>query len=426
MKPIYFVARILGLAPFSIKVDPDANEDVVNVKFTSNIGGILATSVLFTTMLGGFVYTTIQPEFSLNRDPGEVLCNVISVPINYISTSILVAMTLTVNRYKIEELVHKLVLIDEHLVHLRGRSAYGKKKRHIEFYLPILALTVLFMCYDIFLWSQSVSLMFSIIKRFSHLITIVANMQFCKNVLMIRSRLSGVQEILSLTLSEKLSHTSTLPVLAPGERKDINKVNYLTSNIMQVASAEVLNDPLAFNRTTADAKSLPFPDIYTILNLRRIYNHIYECTKVLNCIFGLNILLDMCRILTSLTSALYSVVRLFNEPIEAVTNLHFSDFVLSRVIWIIIFLGTTTSLTVVCGMTAARSKDIAHKIQTLLLEDCQKSDAVEQLKLFSQQISKDRIVFTAAGFFVIDLSVLCAFLTSVTTYIIVLIQFKSR
>jgi hypothetical protein len=234
---------------------------------------------------------------------------------------------------------------------------------------------------------------------------------------MIRSRLSGVEEV--------LSSTKHLPTLAPGERKDTNKVYYLTSNIIQVASAEVHNDPMAFSMTRANAKLLPFADACTILNLRRIYNHLFECTKIINSIFGFYILLDVCRTITSFTSTLYSVVRLFNEPVDAVTNLEFSDFLFDRIVWIIILLGTTTSQTVICGMTVSKSKDIAHKIQTLLLEDSQKADVVEQLKLFSLQMSTDRVVFTAAGFFVIDLSVLCALVTSAITYIIVLIQFKS-
>ncbi|XP_023707689.1 uncharacterized protein LOC111864570 [Cryptotermes secundus] len=54
------------------------------------------------------------------------------------------------------------------------------------------------------------------------------------------------------------------------------------------------------------------------------------------------------------------------------------------------------------------------------------SEAVEQLLLFSQQISTDGIAFTAAGFFVIDLSLLCTVLTSAVTYVIILIQFKSH
>jgi hypothetical protein len=64
-------------------------------------------------------------------------------------------------------------------------------------------------------------------------------------------------------------------------------------------------------------------------------------------------------------------------------------------------------------------------LQALLLEDIAGSDMMEQLKLFCQQMTNDRIVFTAAGLFDVDLSFLCTFLTSVTTYIVVLIQLKN-
>jgi hypothetical protein len=426
MKLIHLVAKIFGLAPFSIHIDRDTNQEVVNVKLMSNISGIAASLVVLTTILSGFIYGIIHPVFTLRSDPGDILCNVVSIPIYYISTLLLVTMIPTVNRSKIEELVRKLVWIDEHLAHLLRRSSYDRKKRSVELYLPILTLAVLFMCYDFFLWSQSVGLVFCTTVRLSHIITLVAKIQFCKTVMMIRNRLSGVEEVLSLKLPETSSHNKQLPAIAAGGRKDTNRFYSFTYNIVQVASADVLNDPLAFNMITADTEPLNFPDKYTILKLRKIYNHIYECTKIINSIFGLYILLEILRNLTSLTSVLYSVVRLFNEPIEAVTNLQFSDFLFSRIVWIIIFLGTTTSLTVICGTTASKSTDIAHKIQTLLLEDSQRSDVVEQLNLFSQQMSTDRVVFTAAGFFDMDTSVLCAFLASVTTYIIVLIQFKSR
>jgi hypothetical protein len=74
-------------------------------------------------------------------------------------------------------------------------------------------------------------------------------------------------------------------------------------------------------------------------------------------------------------------------------------------------------------MAASKTKDIAHKLQALLLKDTVCSDVVEQLKLFCQQMSKDRILFTTAGLFNVDLSFLCTFLTSVTTYVVVLMQF---
>jgi hypothetical protein len=245
-------------------------------------------------------------------------------------------------------------------------------------------------------------------------------------VQIIRSRLSDIHEVLSSMLSDRLSETGMSCVVNPDGASGSKKVCNLASSIMHVASVDIMNSPVALNAVTADLKALPFTETHAILNLRRIYNHIYECTRILNFIFGLPILLDTFRLVTSLISGSYSVVRLFNEQIEAVTSLNFSDFLTSRMIWILIFLGTLISLTVICERAASRTKDIAHEVQIFLVQSPLKSEAMDQLILFSQQISNDRIVFTAAGFFVIDLSLLCTLLTSAITYIIILIQFKSN
>ncbi|PNF33545.1 hypothetical protein B7P43_G17409 [Cryptotermes secundus] len=231
-------------------------------------------------------------------------------------------------------------------------------------------------------------------KRYAHIITLTAIMQYCKMVQMITSRLSDMHEVLSSTVSNRLSQTGVSCVLSP--------------------------------EGPSDLKETPFTETHTILSLRRIYNHIYECTRILNFIFGLPILLDIFRTVTSLTSGSYSVVRLFSEPVEAVTTLNFADFVISRVTWMLIFLGTMISLTVLCGRAASVTRDISHRVQTFLVQSHLDSEAVEQLLLFSQQISTDGIAFTAAGFFVIDLSLLCTVLTSAVTYVIILIQFKSH
>jgi hypothetical protein len=426
MRHLYYVAKTVGLAPFSFKVNSVTNKQTIDIKFASNIGGFTVSAMIFITLLTGFIFCTVEPEFSFRSDPGDALCNAISVPINLISSLLLVTMISTVSRYKVEELVDKLSVIDEDLCRLQGGCSYHKKKNKVELYMPILALTTSFMLYDTFIWSANFDIMFCIIKRFSHIITLVAVMHFCKLVQIIRSRLSGIHEVLSLILSEKLSQTNTSYVLDPENRKVINKVCNFTSSIMQVTSVDVLNTPMSFINVTADLKALPVTEMQTILNLRVIYNHTYECAKIINFLFGIPILIDMSRTITGLTAGLYSVVRLFNEPIEAVTRLHFSDYVISRTMWITLLLGTMVSLTVICEMAASKAKGIGHKVQTLLLQNPLRSDVLEQLKLFSQQISNDRIEFTAAGFFIINLSLLCTFMASVTTYIIVLIQFTSH
>jgi hypothetical protein len=75
-------------------------------------------------------------------------------------------------------------------------------------------------------------------------------------------------------------------------------------------------------------------------------------------------------------------------------------------------------------LAAYKTKDIEHKFQALLLIDNISSDVEKQLQFFCQQMSKDRIAFTAAGLFDVNLSFLYTFLTSIMTYMVVLIQFK--
>ena len=133
--------------------------------------------------------------------------------------------------------------------------------------------------------------------------------------------------------------------------------------------------------------------------------------------YGLPILIHIFRSATGLISGLYDVGNFFGVCNEI-------KYILSVIIWTIVLLGPVISLTVICDIAASKTKDIAHKLQTLLLEEKVSSDVMEQVKLFCQQMSNDRIAFTAAGLFDVDLSFLCTFLTSVTTYLVVLIQLK--
>jgi hypothetical protein len=251
-------------------------------------------------------------------------------------------------------------------------------------------------------------------------------MHFCKMVQIIRSRLSSIHEVLTLTSSEELSQTNTAYMLDTEDRKVINKRCSFTSGIIQVASIHVLRNPAPYRNVNADLKRLAVTEMQTILNLRIIYNHIYECAKIISFLYGMPLLTNIFCKFTGLTVCLYSAVRLFNEPTEAVTSLHLSDFVVTRTLWITFFLGTMVSLTAICEMASCTAKGIAHKLQTLLLQNPLRGDVLEQLKLFAHQMSNDKIEFSAAGFFIINLSLLCTFMASVTTYIIILFQFKSH
>jgi hypothetical protein len=424
--PVYYMAKIMGLAPFSLYINPVTKEEIIDIKFTSNVCAFTASGATFTILLAGFAYCAFRTEFSFLNDPGDTLCSAVSFPVNFISAVILVITAVTVNRRKVAELLEKLSLIDENLCRLQERCESHKNRKYTQIYWPLMALTVSFMCYDSYVWSKHLDFIFCMMKRYVHVITLTATMQYCKMVQIITNRLSEIHNVLSSTLCNRLSETDMSCILSQEGRSGNKKVLNMSSRIIQVASVDMLNSAVTINRMTTRLEASSCTEAHTILSLRRIYNHIYECTRILNFIFRLPILLDIFRLVTSLISGSYSVVRLFNEPVEAVTSLSFSDFIISRITWILIFFGTLVALTVTCGRATSITKDVAHGVQTFLVQSPLQREQVQQLMLFSQQIFNDGIVFTAAGLFVIDLKLLCTVLTSAITYVIILIQFKSN
>jgi phosphoribulokinase len=160
-----------------------------------------------------------------------------------------------------------------------------------------------------------------------------------------------------------------------------------------------------------------FFEVQLLLKLRRIYYHLYECVKIINFVYGLPILIHTFRTGTGLMSVLYNVGTTINEHPEV-------SSILSVIVWTIVLVCPIISLTVICDMAVYKSKDIGHKLQVMLLTDNVSIDVEKQLKLYCQQISKDKISFTAAWLFDVNLLFLCTFLTSISTYIVVIIQFK--
>jgi len=416
MKPLCYVAKMLGIAPFTLKVNVVTNEEIVDIKFTSNICGFAASAIIFIALLTGFVFATFLPEFSLRKDPAEVLTYAVSVPLNFICSLVLVIMNATVNRSKLEKLVKKLTSIDKSLTLLRRGYCYQEKRRNVQLFMPVMVLAVLLLSCDVFLSVDKLNPVFCIIERSCQLVTVVALMQYCKMALIIRGRLSVMYEILSWTFWKRLSHTNC-DKFGSGAHNVTNKVCSQTYNTLHTPRFDMIDDLATFSGIQRDLKTPRFMEVEVVLKLRRIYYHLYECVKIINFMYGLPILIHMFRSATGLISEMYDVGTLFSVRAEI-------NFTLRVIIWTVVLLATIISLTVICDMAASKTKDIGHKLQALLLKDTVSSEVVEQLKLFCQQLSNDRIVFSAAGLFDVNLSFLCTFLTSVTTYIVVLIQLK--
>jgi gustatory receptor len=190
-----------------------------------------------------------------------------------------------------------------------------------------------------------------------------------------------------------------------------------TYNTLHSPVFDFLDDLESFNEIQTDLKTASVSEIELLLELRRIYYNLCECSKCINFMYGLPVLIHIIRTATGLIAVLYSIGTIFDEHIGLYGHT-------TIIVWTVVLLGPIISLTIICDMAASKAKDIEHKLLALLLTDNVSSEMVGQLKLFCQQMSNDRIAFTAAGLFDVNLSFLSTFLTSITTYVVVMIQFK--
>jgi hypothetical protein len=416
MKPLYYVAKMLGLAPFTLKIDGATNEEIIDVKFSSNICGFAASAIVVIVLLTGFVFETFLPEFSFRRDPHQVVTYVVSVPLNFVGSLVLVIMNSTVNRYKIEKMVKILSSVDERLILLRSGHFGQRGRKKVQVFMPVLLLAFLLLFCDVCLAVEKLDPVFCIIERSCQMITLVAIMQYCKMALMIRGRLTAMHEILSITFCKRLSHTSC-DLVGSAAFSVTSKVSSQTCKTLHTSRINVGGDLEEFNGIETKLNMAPFIEVELLLKHRRIYYHLYECVKIINFMYGLPILIHIFRTGTGLISSMYNVGPLFNGHPDV-------GYILTYIIWTTVLLCPIISLTVICDMTASKSKDIGHKLQALLLTDNVSIELEKQLKLFCQQLSNDKIAFTAAGLFDVNLSFLCTLVTSITTYTLVIIQFK--
>jgi 7tm Chemosensory receptor. len=92
--------------------------------------------------------------------------------------------------------------------------------------------------------------------------------------------------------------------------------------------------------------------------------------------------------------------------------------------WITFIIIRKIFITVFCSKATLEAKEILSNVQLALLHQPQTFKVAEQIKQFSTQITINEIKLTASGFFTLNLSTMSAFLATVITYIVVLMQIE--
>jgi hypothetical protein len=162
-----------------------------------------------------------------------------------------------------------------------------------------------------------------------------------------------------------------------------------------------------------------------IMFCRRVYNEVFETHALVNSIYGIPLLLVFVLTGTfSIINVYYVLLDSRNISFLMESRLRRTEEIILRVFWVFMCTAVAFYMSVSCYFVTLESSKLKEKIQKLLLLNILQRDSVRQLKLFSDQVSKNCIKFSASCFFTIDMSLFCAYVASTITYTVVLVQFK--
>jgi hypothetical protein len=163
-----------------------------------------------------------------------------------------------------------------------------------------------------------------------------------------------------------------------------------------------------------------------LLKIRHIYVQIYEAVDCVNSMYGLPVLLELVRNILAVIVNILQINAILRNPAEQSTIFGHPSYALPflAACWIVMFICREVAITLSCHMATSQARKLQDNVQLILLRQHIRPETLEQLKVFSAQLTVNRIEFTAFGFFTLNLSTLSTFTASVMTYVVVLEQIK--
>jgi hypothetical protein len=426
IKFIFCVSKLTGLFPVSFFKDPVAAYEPVDIRVSANITGIICSITMFCVIMGGIISATIWAHID-SSDPGVFVMLALSLPAMLALALVSVIMNATVNRRKLLKLITELLWINEEIRnHSRLRHKKEVKKRFPHLSSLALVVVFVFLCYTLLSFVGRRPLLEHISTHIAKFLGIVTMIQFCKCVNCIKLSLQEIVKIISVHIAEDSTDDRAVP--------NKNSRKCPTDGDSQRLTAQQMN---VYNIREAFPGKIDVPDfihldlisykhseLHSIVFCRKIYSRIYDSVLLINSIYGIPILLEYICDFSGLISSIYIVILNTRKINENINDANITASIISCVGVYLIMLSTILYVSLTCHVAILECKKIREIIEKLLLCHPIKKDLLQELQLFSNQMSNNKIKFMAFWFFVVDIKIFVTFIASAVTYLIVLIQFK--
>jgi hypothetical protein len=417
LRPLNIVSEILGLPHFS----RHRNAFTGRVKPAGSRNVVWCVIVL-CLLITGLTINIISVQFSSRSHVFEIVAFLMSMPLGYFGALFPVFGGMAFSRNKFSRFILKISEIDKDLFGSKRVDIYRKQFASCVRQL-IVALIILipFYCYDSYVFGSNVEYFYGFM-HLSSLVKDITIVQYINVVWMVTGRLQYLNRHLAKSLE------------FPAE---VISNSYMDVNTTRFNKHERTNQicPLRFNNYKNTGIFVPdssvlrtthslYPQVESVTKVRILYNKIFQVSGIINGMYGIPVLIELIYNFLNAVLSIYGVIGVMTGTLELNPTMSLSCYVAVYICWILVSVASVLVISVACHRSSVEVETCYQQIQKLLLSDPLRQDVRRQLKLLSHQVSNTKIVFTACDIFAINLSILYNFVSSATTYVIVLVQLK--
>jgi hypothetical protein len=420
VQPLYYVSRVLGLAPFS---------------FTSNftvkeIGPfwLLYTVVTLIIVFSCSIVCTVQRV----QQPGLLVAVVVNeflmMFLGALTAFSSILISITRNGVKSRKIVSKINKIDEELLN-DSSTTYTK-----TFFFTLIQVifvysyaTVLF-TYDTLVWTKAVNKVsvWYFISGYPHrFVNQQIIVEFCDLVLLLISRLKSLNTRLYFILrSSNETYTSAF-VFTTTSCHSV-PTSFVRENAIHVPEIKrdkivpFIGSPQSFSRR----RPLRFEisQQRKIRSAREVYDELCDISVLINSMYGFQILLELGVATVELTLTSYLMLATIMGILSVNTDTT-GRFICLMTAWLLLYTLKLISITAPCQSATSEVENTVMLVQKLLLAGLDQNTTAE-LQLFSQQLLHRKINFTAFGFLKLDYALLLTIIGGVITYLVIAMQYN--
>jgi hypothetical protein len=242
-------------------------------------------------------------------------------------------------------------------------------------------------------------------------------LQFCKFVNFIQGTLAELTKIISVNVDENSAHCNVKRSFSPGKQLSTKR---------SAVHIEMRNDVFPLGCDLSDVRPKPRETI-PIGNIefcRRIYNDICDANDLVNSIYGIPVFLVFILNATLTITSVYEILKSSDSQRELQNTLDKAEHVVMKLFLLFSHNASLFYMAVSCHFVTLEYSKLIGKIEKLMLLNPLQKNSFKQMKLFSNQVSRIGIKFTASCFFTVDMSLFSAYVAWSITYTIVLVQFN--